>query len=102
MDEWEIMGTLKFTVPDEVEEQFRQSAMERFGHRRGSIGKAGEEAVSTWLAEQNIDSEISPSQNPLLTKRGRLSHVDMGSVELQESIGEMLIEQHRRKRDDSR
>lgn len=96
------MGTLKFTVPDEVEEQFRQRAMEQFGHKRGSIGKAGEEAVSTWLAEQNIDVEVTPSQNPLLTKRGHLSHVDMGSVELQESVGEMLLDQHRRKRDDSR
>lgn len=99
---YDLMGVIKFTVPDEVEEQFRERAMKRFGHKRGSIGKAGEEAISTWIAEQDIDIELTPSQNPLLRKRGHLSHVDMGSVELQESVGELLLEQHRRKRDDSR
>lgn len=52
------MGTLEFTIPDEIEEWFRQSAMERFGHRRESIEKAGEEALSIWIAEQNIDGKI--------------------------------------------
>lgn len=68
--------------------------MERFGHRQEPIEKSGEEAITMWIAEQNI-GEITPSQNPLLTKRGRLSHVDVGSVELQKSVGELLMEQHR-------
>lgn len=96
------MGILEFTIPDDVEERFRQRAMERFGHKRESIEKAGEEAISTWIAEQNVGTECLQSQNPLLTKRGRLGDVDTGSVELQESVGELLLEQHRRKRDNSR
>lgn len=96
------MGTITFTVPDAVEEQFRQRAMERFGHKQGSIGKAGAEAISAWIAEQDSDIEPSLSENPLLTKRGRLGHIAGGSVDLAESMGELLLEQHRRKRDDAR
>jgi hypothetical protein len=70
--------------------------MKRFNHRQETIRKAGEETILTWIAEQNSNSETTPSQNPLLTNRGHFSHVDRESVELQESMGELLIEQHRR------
>lgn len=95
------MGSITFTVPDAVEEQFRQRAMERFGHKQGSIGKARTEAISAWIDEQDIDIEPSPSENPLLTKRGRLGHIAGESVDPEAAVGELLLEQHRRKRDGS-
>ncbi|MFC5969711.1 hypothetical protein ACFPYI_00055 [Halomarina salina] len=93
------MGTIKFDVPDELEDRFREWAMKRFGHKRGSLGKAGEEAVSVWVAEQDIDLEITPAQNPILSKRGALSQVEASSTDLKHSVGEMLLEEHRAKRD---
>lgn len=94
------MGTLKFDVPDDIEERFREWAMKRFGHKRGSIGKAGEEAVSAWVAEQDVDLEMKPARNPLIGKRGELSHVEMSSTELKHSAGKMLLERHQEKRED--
>lgn len=93
------MGTIKFDVPDELENRFREWAMKRFGHKRGSLGKAGEEAVSVWVAEQDIDLEITPAQNPILSKRGSLGHIEASSTDLKHSVGETLLEQHRKKRD---
>lgn len=94
------MGTIKFDVPEEVETRFREWAMKRFGHKRGSIGKAGEEALAAWVADQDIDLEMMPAQNPIETKRGALSHVDKSSTELKHSVGSMLLDQHREKREE--
>lgn len=95
------MGTIKFDVPDEVEERFREWAMNRFGHKRGSIGKAGVEALSVWVAEQDHDLDLTPAQNPIESKRGALDHVDASSTELKHSVGSLLLDQHRERRDES-
>lgn len=95
------MGTIKFDVPDELEERFRERAMQRFGHKRGSLGKAGEEAVSAWVADQDIDLDLAPAQNPIRSKRGALGHVDASSTELKHSVGDLLLDRHRRTRDES-
>lgn len=94
------MGTIKFDVPDEMEDRFREWAMKRFGHKRGSIGKAGAEALSVWVAEQDIDIELKPAASPLRTKRGALSHVDRSSTELKHSVGDILLREHENNRDE--
>lgn len=93
------MGSIKFDVPDELEDRFREWAMKRFGHKRGSIGKAGEEALSEWVADQNVDLDVTPARSPILSKRGALSHVEASSTELKHSVGATLLEEHRETRD---
>lgn len=93
-----VMGVIKITVPDTVEEQFRERAMELFGHGRGSMSNAGEEAITAWLAETETTVDIHPSTLPIMNKRGALSHIDRSSVELQESVGELLLDEHRHDR----
>ncbi len=96
------MGTIKFDVPDEMEDRFREWAMKRFGHKRGSLGKAGQEALSVWVAEQDIELDLKPAHSPLTTKRGSLSHVELSSTELKHSVGETLLDQHRGDRDENK
>jgi len=43
------MGEVRGVVSDEVEEKFRRLAMEKFGHGKGSLSKALEEALSYWI-----------------------------------------------------
>lgn len=92
------MGTIKITVPDTVEERFRERAMELFGHGRGSMSDAGEEAITAWLAGTETTVDFHPSTLPIMNKRGALSDIDRNSVELQESVGEVLLDKHRQER----
>lgn len=92
------MGTIKFDVPDEVEERFRERAMRRFGHRRGSISKAGEAALLAWVADQEEGLDVTPSEPPIADKRGALAHVDHSSTELKHGLGDVLLEDHRETR----
>lgn len=96
------MGTVKFTVPDEVEERFREWPMKRFGHKRGALGKAGEEALIEWIAEQDVEFEpaLAPARSPITSKRGALGHVEASSSELEHAVGDRLRERHRDRRDD--
>lgn len=95
------MGQIKFTVPDEVEEQFRRQAMEAFGHRRGSIGKAGERALREWAERMSdLDDHGVVPGNPVDIIDGMLADVDADSVALQESVGRRKHERYRRERDE--
>lgn len=95
------MGQIKFTVPDEVEEQFRRQAMEAFGHRRGSIGKAGERALREWAERMaDIDHCDRHLGNPVDVIDGLLADVDADSVSLQESVGRRKREEYERERDE--
>lgn len=95
------MGQIKFTVPDEVEEEFRRQAMEAFGHRRGSIGKAGEQALREWAERMaDLDDPGLVPGNPVDVIDGMLADVDADSVALQESVGRRKREAYRRERED--
>lgn len=95
------MGQIKFTVPDDVEERFRRQAMERFGHKRGSVGKAGEEAMREWAVRmEELQAEVVFPENPVDAIEGMLAHVDADSVALQERVGEMKRRRYEGKRSD--
>lgn len=81
------MGTIKITVPDDKEEKFRKAAMEVFGHKRGSISKAGTKALAEW-AERMSEEDINSSDGLGSFLHGKLSDTDKSAVELQEEIGE--------------
>lgn len=94
------MGQIKFTVPDDVEERFRRQAMERFGHKRGSVGKAGEEALRQWAVQmEDVQVDAIVPADPVDAIAGMLSDVDRDSVSLQESIGERRRRRYEAKRD---
>ncbi|MFB6245533.1 MAG: hypothetical protein ABEJ03_04270 [Candidatus Nanohaloarchaea archaeon] len=81
------MGTIKGSVPDEREQPFRRAAMEKFGHKRGSISKALEEAISEWL-DRNSEDERE-FEDPVSVIEGEMSDIeDKNSVELQEEAYE--------------
>lgn len=81
------MGEIKVTVPDNKEEKFRKAAMEVFGHRRGSISKAAEDAFEEW-AEKMTEREVKRSGGLGTLLHGKLSHIDKSAVELQKELGE--------------
>ncbi len=45
------MGSLKVVIEDELLEEFRKKAMERFGCTKGSLSIAAREAIKNWLKE---------------------------------------------------
>ncbi len=51
------MGEIRGVVPAASEEKFRQLAMKKFGYGKGSLSKALEEALNTWI-------ENYEAQNP--------------------------------------
>jgi hypothetical protein len=78
------MTGIKLYVPRELEEEFRKRAMEAFGYGRGSISKAGREAIQRWASERERSMEdFPPPANPVKDLRGMLKHVEKSSVELQ-------------------
>lgn len=81
------MGEIKVSVPDDKEEKFREAAMKVFGHRRGSISKAAEKALTEW-AERMDDEEINRSQGLGDTLHGKLAEIEKSGLELQEETGE--------------
>lgn len=93
------MGQIKFTVPDEVEDEFRKQAMETFGHKRGSLGKAGEQALRQWAEQMaDVNTDVFVSEDPVAAIDGMLAHVEADSVELQEQVGRMKYDQYQGER----
>lgn len=101
------MGTIKFSVPDDLEEEFRRAAMERFGHERGSISRAGVEALKTWTVhyEEGVDERVAmghPSAVDLLD--GIAADTDLAEraesgVEIKDEIGRRRADAYERDRD---
>lgn len=43
------MGQLNLKIPDELEEKLRNTAVRKFGARKGFLRRAVEEAIREWL-----------------------------------------------------
>jgi len=46
------MGRISVKIPDELEKELRFKTIERFGGKKGDLTKAVEEAVQTWVANE--------------------------------------------------
>ncbi len=89
------MGEIKFKVSDKVEKEFREKAMKVFGHRRGSLKKAGEKALREWSQKiEEIDSTIGLPDDPVEATSGILSDVDKSGVKLQHELGKIHKEKY--------
>lgn len=76
------MGTIKVSVAEDIEERFRENAMEIFGHRKGSLSKAAEQALEIWnqrVGKKDFSEEILEEWD------GMLSHLDETSLEAEDS-----------------
>ena len=82
---------LKMEFEEELERKFRELAMKRYGYSKGSIKKAGEEAIKSWIDEEE---ELPSEEDPIRSIRGILKHVKKTSVELQHEAWEGIIKKH--------
>lgn len=46
------MGTITLSIDDDEEEQFRKTVRQRYGNKKGSLGKAATEAFKEWRKKQ--------------------------------------------------
>jgi len=46
------MGRISVTLPDELEKELRFKTIERFGGRKGDLTRAVEDAITTWVANE--------------------------------------------------
>lgn len=51
------MGEIRGVVAPEVEEGFRKLAMKKFGYGKGSLSKALEDAIGTWIKIHELDDQ---------------------------------------------
>lgn len=72
---------LKIEFNDEFERKFRELAMRKYGFYKGSLKKASEEALSSWMKLE----EKLPSVKQVKSIRGIMEHLKgkYSSVELQ-------------------
>jgi metal-responsive CopG/Arc/MetJ family transcriptional regulator len=43
------MGRIVLTIPDDLEQKFRNAVFRRYGMRRGNLTKAVKEAIEQWV-----------------------------------------------------
>ncbi|MBI2666552.1 hypothetical protein HYX13_02980 [Candidatus Woesearchaeota archaeon] len=92
------MGLVKVIIPEQTEERFRKTAMERFGYGKGSLSKAAEEAFNFWAEDEEFVAEVHAIGNPVAAIQGMLKNVKKSSVELQHEIAEIRSEKYVRTR----
>ncbi len=76
---------------NELEQQFRELSMRRYGFSKGSIKKASEEAVKMWIRQQN--QGLQKVKDPCKLIDGMLSHLKgkYTSVQLQHEAAKLWI-----------
>lgn len=73
--------------------------METFGHGRGSMSEAGEQALRQWAEQMaNFNADSVFPDDPIDAIDGMLAHVEEDSVTLQKEVGRMRSDKHREKR----
>jgi len=78
------LADVKIYLSEELEEQFKRRSMETYGYGRGSISKAGAEAIQRWTSERDaITSEYRLTKEPVRRFRGLLKQLRTTSVGLQ-------------------
>lgn len=73
---------LKVEFDEKFERKFRELAMRKYGFYKGSIKKASEEALSSWINSEekilpSIDDPINLIRGILKSEKGKKSSVDL-------------------------
>ncbi|MBI3035972.1 hypothetical protein HYY71_06650 [Candidatus Woesearchaeota archaeon] len=74
---------LKVVLENELENNFREAAMKKYGYAKGSLKKATKEALVNWIMQQS--DKMPKVQDPFKLVDGMMSHLrgKKTSVELQ-------------------
>jgi hypothetical protein len=90
------MKPLRIYLPEELEKKFRRASMENYGYSRGSLSKAAEEAVRSWVRTREASTNVTVPNEPVKVVRGLLRHVGKSSVELQHESAKIRAKKLRR------
>jgi len=74
--------SLRVQIDEKLENTFRELAMRRYGYAKGSLSKAAEEALATWVSAQEHEGPKFHG-DPVEAIDGLLSDLEADSVELQ-------------------
>ena len=75
---------------DEAKERkFRETAMSKFGFKKGAISKALEEAIDLWIEQES--GSLEPHSDPTQSLVGLLEGLSETSVELQHLGSKLFI-----------
>ena len=86
------MGSLKVIIGDEVEKQFRRTAMRRYGYGKGALSEAAEAALSEWSSREDTEVPLSSGMDdPVAAIEGLLKHVGATSVGLQHEASRIRV-----------
>ncbi len=91
------MGTVKIQLSDDIEQEFRQKAMQEYGYSKGSLSIAAQTAITAWTTQIKTVKEITAKENPadpVKTIRGMLKHVKKSSLQLQHEIRTLRTEKY--------
>jgi hypothetical protein len=47
------MGKMNIAIDDDLEERFRKAVFEKKGMKKGNISEALQEAIESWILQQN-------------------------------------------------
>lgn len=84
--------SLRIVLKEEVEREFREVAMRKFGFGKGALSKAAEEAIISWI---QINKKESFSGDPVEAIDGLLADVEMDSLTLQHAVKKLWHEKLR-------
>jgi len=74
--------SLRLELDKELEDQFRKKAMEKFGHKKGSIKHASIEAINCWLHQtskprKKKEDAVALIDGVLKKWKGKVTSVDL-------------------------
>lgn len=89
------MKPLRVYVPEELEKKFRRLSMECYGYSRGSLSKAAEDAIRSWIRSKEDMRQVEIPSEPVKALRGMLRNVKKSSLELQHEAAEVRADKAR-------
>ncbi len=81
---------MRIKIDANLEREFREMAMKRFGYGKGSLSKAAEEAILNWLSSVR-DEGLTFDADPVEAIDGLLSEIELDSVRLQHEATKIWI-----------
>jgi len=76
---------LRVQIDAKLERKFRETAMKRFGYGKGSLSRAAEEAIVSWISAFERE-HLSFEEDPVEAIDGLLSDIETDSVALQHEV----------------
>src|SRR3989344_6681186 len=95
------MGELKVKLTEQTENAFREAAMHQFGHHKGSLSLAAEQALENWSKKHKELDKFKRHANrnikdPVEAITGLIKGVKIDSVRLQHEVHHERAERWKR------